>query len=32
MPADTNPYGGVFGGWLMEAFKEPMGSPLGLVH
>jgi len=22
MPADTNPYGGLFGGWLMMAFKE----------
>jgi len=22
MPADTNPYGGVFGGWLVNTFEE----------
>ena len=22
MPADTNPYGGVFGGWLMSRSEE----------
>jgi acyl-CoA thioesterase YciA len=21
MPSDTNPYGGVFGGWLVKTFK-----------
>ena len=31
MPADTNPYGGVFGARLMKAFKALVESPLGLV-
>ena len=26
MPADTNPYGGVFGGWLMGQMGSPAGS------
>lgn len=31
MPADTNPYGGVFGGWLMQAFKRLVKTPLGIL-
>ena len=31
MPADTNPYGGVFGARLMKAFKALVETPLGLV-
>ncbi len=27
MPADTNPYGGVFGGWLMAQMALGAGSP-----
>ena len=30
MPADTNPYGGVFGGWLMSQMAL-VEKPLGLV-
>ena len=26
MPADTNPYGGVFGGWLMSQMALAAGS------
>ena len=26
MPADTNPYGGVFGGWLMSQMARAAGS------
>ena len=31
MPADTNPYGGVFGGWLMSQMALAAGS-LALRH
>jgi len=31
IPADTNPYGGVFGGWLVKAFKALVENPLGMV-
>jgi acyl-CoA hydrolase len=31
MPADTNPYGGVFGGWLMHAFKRLVENLLGML-
>ncbi len=27
MPADTNPYGGVFGGWLMSQMALAVPSP-----
>jgi acyl-CoA hydrolase len=29
MPAGTNPYGGVFGVWLMQAFKRLVEDSLG---
>ena len=31
MPADTNPYGGVFGGWLMGQMGPACG-PVALRH
>ena len=32
MPADTNPYGGVFGGWLMSPMALSAGSLASAMH